>query len=145
MPIVETITAQSKGIFIPNEAKKQLNEGITTILKNSLSDNAFTELNLQSWFHQHWRNLKKKISGVKVQEAKYRWIKKIGHKFTFLVIEEPHKYSIKIVWCYVENVPHFSCSHQGYTATKIFFRSIDPDDKNIAPYTESIYSLFEYE
>ena len=23
MPIVETITAQSKGIFIPNEAKKQ--------------------------------------------------------------------------------------------------------------------------
>ena len=72
MPIVETITAQSKGIFIPNEAKKQLNEGITTILKNSLSDNAFTELNLQSRFHQHWRNLKKKISGVKVQEAKYR-------------------------------------------------------------------------
>ena len=41
---METITAQSKGIFIPNDAKKHLNEGITTILKNSLSANAFTEI-----------------------------------------------------------------------------------------------------
>ena len=40
---METITAQSKGIFIPNDAKKHLNEGITTILKNSMSANAFTE------------------------------------------------------------------------------------------------------
>ena len=45
---METITAQSKGIFIPNDAKKHLNEGITTILKNSMSANAFTEIHNQT-------------------------------------------------------------------------------------------------
>ena len=34
---METTTAQSKGIFIPNDAKKHLNEGKTTILREQKS------------------------------------------------------------------------------------------------------------